>query len=183
MNGKQSSDIDLMKNVLNTFLRQFGGYFPSRNILQLKETLEVWPGVPQDTVYRIIPNFASNLLRLHTVKNRAAHCWNKTVTFRRCSRVCHICHIHLSSHLTCCRSIFAWNFCICFVYMLFGIIFYFYQYFVTTNRKVRSAWKICFSNISAPLNFLSSVVSCLPNLVKVCNKVFARHPAQPYCLW
>ena len=124
MNGKQSSDINLVKNVLNNFLRQFGGcHFPSRNVLQLEETLEVWHNVPQDTVYCIIPNFASNLLRLHTVKNRAAHCWNKTVAFRRCSRVCHICHIHLSSHLTCCRSIFAWNFCICFVYMLFVIIF------------------------------------------------------------
>ena len=74
MIGKQSSDINLIKNVLNNFLRQFGGcHFPSRNVLQLEETLEVWHDVPQDTVYRIIPNFASNLLRPHTVKNRAAH--------------------------------------------------------------------------------------------------------------
>ena len=136
--------------MLNNFLRQFGGYFPSRNILQLRETLEVWHGVPQDTVYQIIPNFASNLLRLHTVKNRAAHCWNKTVAFRRCSRVCHICHIHLSSHLTCCKSIFAWNFSTCFVYMLFGIILTSYQYFVTTKRKVRSEWKIYFTKNLLP---------------------------------
>ena len=59
MNGKQSSDIDLDKNELNNFLRQFKGCdFPVRNSLQLKETLEVWHGVPQDMVYRIIPNFA-----------------------------------------------------------------------------------------------------------------------------
>ena len=56
MNGKQSTDINLIKNLLNNFLRQFGGHFPSRYILQLKQTLEVRHGVPQDTVYCVIPN-------------------------------------------------------------------------------------------------------------------------------
>ena len=75
MNGKQSSDLNLVKNVLNNFLRQLKGCdFPVRNSLQLKETLKVWHGVRRDTVYGIIPNFASILLRLKTVKNRAAHC-------------------------------------------------------------------------------------------------------------
>ena len=50
--------------------------------------------------------------------------------------------------------------------MLFGIILTSYQYFVTTKRKVRSEWKIYFSNKFAPLNFLSSVYC-----KKVCNKL------------
>ena len=141
---------------------QFGGCnFSSRNILQLKQTLEVWHSVPQDTVYRIIPKFASNLLRLHTVKSRAAHCWNKTVAFRRCYWIIvvfvtfaiFIWHVvdqflhEISPYalFTCCLASFLTS----------------YQYFVTTKRKVTSEWKICLSNIFAPLNFLSSVVILL----------------------
>ena len=57
MNGKQSSDKNLVKNVLNNFVRQFKDCdFPVRNSLQLKETLEVWHGAPQEKVlsYRSI---------------------------------------------------------------------------------------------------------------------------------
>ena len=77
MTGTESTDLNqtIDKCVWDNFERWFGECnFPSRNILQLKETLEVWYGEPQDVVYDIIPNFALILLRLKTVKNRAAHC-------------------------------------------------------------------------------------------------------------
>ena len=145
MNGKQSSDINLIKNLLNNFLRQFGGYFPSRNVLQLKETLKVWHGVPQDTVYCIIPNFASTLLRLHTVKSRAAHCrnyipyiyWIPVVFVTFFVFICfHIWHVE-DPYL---HEISAFEL----FFQLFGIIFTSYEYFVSTKSKVRNRWNFFF---------------------------------------
>ena len=55
-----------------------------------------------------------------------------------------------------------WNFCIR-VYEFFtcclASFLTSYQYFVTTKRKVTNEWKICFSNIFAPLNFWGSLHS------------------------
>ena len=101
------------------------------------------------------------MLRLYTVKNREAHCWNWSVTFRRCYWIpfvfvtfaifiCfHIWHVvDQFLHEISAYALFACS---------FASFLTSYQYFITTKRKVTSKWKICFSNILAPLNFLSSV--------------------------
>ena len=73
MTGKQSTDINAIKNVCEQLLQRFRGCnFSAKNILQLHVTLELWHGVPQVRVYHIVPNFALILLRLHIVKSRAA---------------------------------------------------------------------------------------------------------------
>ena len=74
MTGKQSADISPIKYVCELLLEKFGGCnFPSRNNLQLKVTFEVWQGVPLDTIYRIVPNFARKN-RIGSEMNCAVFC-------------------------------------------------------------------------------------------------------------